>query len=47
MLKSGFSLLELSLHFFIISLHYCLNESIFIKLILIQTVLSSDVLGEY
>ena len=46
MLKSGFCLLELSLYFFILSLHYSFNEFIFIKRIPIQTVLSSEVLRE-
>ena len=46
MLKSGFCLLGLSMYFFILSLHYFLNELIFIKLIPIQTALSSAMLGE-
>ena len=46
MIKGGFCLLELSLYFLILSLHYFLNEFIFIKLFPIQTVLSSGVLGE-
>ena len=46
MLKSGFCLLELSLHVFILSFNYFLNEFILIKLIPIQTVLPSEVLGE-
>ena len=46
MLKCGVCLLELSLYLFILALHYFLNEFIFNKLIPIQTVLSSEVLGE-